>query len=230
MRKIIKFFLMMALMTPTLSVAQSATNSVYIDQVGDSSTITLTQSGQNNSIGTENARFQIQGGNQNITVLQNGTGNSIQGSIKQADNVNYSINMIGDSNTLDIDHGSAGSVSGSALTLNATGSVNTFTLTQGDAASSSGAVQTINLTGDRNTYTSKINADDVIQTTTVTGDSNTLDLLQNGRAAKNLDFTLTGSNNNFTVKQTSTLNVDRLSINSQSSGTTMLIKQCNSGC
>ena len=229
MTKIAKL-LVMALMTPTLLYAQTATNSIYIDQVGNSSTIVITQKGQTNSIGTENARFKLEGSNQNVNIEQNGNGNSILGSIKQADNIAYDIQFVGDNNVLDIDHGTAASVAGSQLTLHATGNMNNFNLMQGDNASSTSATQTITVTGDSNSYTSKINADDVIQTTTVSGDSNTIDILQNGHASKNLDMILTGNQNNITIQQKSTVNVDRLSVTSQSNGSTMSIKQCTSGC
>ncbi len=220
----------MALMTPTLLFAQQATNSIYIDQVGDSSTITLTQQGQTNSIGKENDRFQLQGSNQTLTMTQHGNGNSIQGNIIQADNINYDINTLGDSNSIVFDHGTSGSVAGTTLNLTATGSMNTFDLKQGTTSSATGATQNITVTGDSNEYTSTINTDDVIQTSSVTGDSNKLTIVQNGHTSKNMDIALTGSHNTFDIKQTSTLNVDRLSVTSQSVGSTVHINQCTSGC
>jgi hypothetical protein len=220
----------MALMTPSLLFAQQATNSIYIDQVGDGSTITLTQQGQTNGIGKENNRFQLQGSNQTVTMTQRGNGNMIEGNIIQADNINYDITTLGDSNSIVFDHGSSGSVAGTTLNLTATGSMNTFDLKQGTTSSSTGATQTINVTGDSNQYVSTINTDDVIQTATVAGDSNQLTIVQNGHASKNMDINLVGSGNIFDIKQTSTLNVDRLSINSQSVGSTVHINQCTSGC
>lgn len=223
-------FLVMALMTPTLVYAQTTTNSIYIDQVGDSSNITITQRGQTNSVGNENERFQIQGNAQTITMTQDGNQNSIQGLIKQADNSNYQVTLTGDQNTVNFDHGTAASTSGSNFTLGATGSMNEFNLNQGTLASATGVTQTIEVTGDSNKYTSTINADDVTHVSTVTGDSNEITVLQNGYAGKHLDMNLTGNLNKITINQTSTLNVDSLSINSQSAGSTMLIQQCTSGC
>lgn len=229
MKKLTKIVLVMALMTPTLSLAQSATNSVYIDQVGDGSVVTLAQSGQANKVGTENDRFKLEGNNQNLTFTQDGNGNSIQGSIKQADGINYSVTNTGDNNTVNFDVGSSASVAGSTLNLGVTGSSNEVNLTQGSVASSTGVTQNITITGDTNRYTATTNADDVTHTATVSGDSNIITTLQNGHAAKHLDMVLVGSQNNVTVNQTSTANIDSLSINSQSSGSTITVNQCNAG-
>jgi hypothetical protein len=85
------------------------------------------------------------------------------------------------------------------------------------------------VTGDTNTYTSTINTDDVVNDMTVTGDGNTIAMTQDGTAGKNVEMLLTGSTNNITVNQKSTTNVDTLKINSTSTGSTMVINQCNAG-
>jgi hypothetical protein len=229
MGHIAKYTLIMSLMASSLAMAQSTTNSIYIDQVGDSSTINLTQTGQANKIGTENERFQLQGNNQTVNVTQAGSSNSIQGSIVDADNINLDLTNTGDSNTVNFDLGSAGSVAGSSTTLAVTGSSNTVNLTQGNVASSTGAAQNITILGDQNNYTSVVNADDTVNTTSITGSGNNVNVLQNGNPNKNINMTLTGNTNNFTVNQTSTLNVDALSITSQSNGSTVVINQCNAG-
>lgn len=229
MKHIAKYAMIASLMVSSLAMAQSTTNSIYIDQVGDGGNITVTQRGQANTIGSENQRFQIQGNNQTLTVTQAGSSNSIQGSIVDADNVNLDLSNVGDSNTVNFDLGAAGSVAGSSTTLAVTGSSNTVNLTQGSLASSTGALQNISISGDQNTYSSVVNTDDTVNTTVIEGSSNTVNVLQNGQPGKNINMTLTGNTNNFTINQTSTLNVDAVSITSQSNGSTVTINQCNAG-
>lgn len=230
MKNAIRALFVMLLGAPLSSYAQSTTNSIYIDQVGDSSNITITQKGQNNRIGTEQNRFLIGGDSQTMTVTQEGNGNQINGQILQADNIDYGVTFTGDNNTMTVDQGDSASVAGSELVLGVTGDSNTLTLTQGNAASSTNADQTIDITGDLNTYTSTINADDVTNVVTIAGDSNTMTMTQTGFAGKNVTSTVTGNSNTITVNQTSAQNVDTLNITHTGNNNTIAIDQCNSGC
>jgi hypothetical protein len=219
----------MSSLASTAVMAQSTTNSIFIDQVGDSSVITVTQKGQGNTIGTEQNRVVLQGNSQTITTTQEGNNNSIQGSIVQADNVDMNVTVTGDSNELIYDQGDAASVAGSTKTLEVTGDSNNLTFNQGTAASATNATQTITVTGDTNTLTSTINADDVVNTKTIAGDGNTITTVQNGTAGKNIEMLLTGNTNTVAINQQSTTNVDTLKINSTSNGSTITINQCNAG-
>jgi hypothetical protein len=219
----------MALLASSVALAQSTTNSIFIEQVGDSSVITITQKGQGNKIGTEQNRVVLEGNNQTITTTQEGNNNSIQGSIVQADNVEMDVTVTGDGNEITYDQGDAASVAGSTQTLAVTGDSNTLTFNQGTTASATNATQTITITGDTNTLTSTINADDVVNTKTIAGDDNTITTVQNGTAGKNIEMLLTGNTNTVVVNQQSTTNVDTLKINSTSNGSTITINQCNAG-
>jgi hypothetical protein len=219
----------MALLASSIALAQSTTNSIFIEQVGDNSNINIIQKGQNNSIGTEQNRVVLEGNSQTITTVQEGNNNSIQGSIVQADNVDIDVTVTGDNNALVYDQGDAASVAGSTQTLAVTGSSNTLTFNQGTVASATNATQTITITGDTNTLTSTINTDDVVNTKTIAGDGNTITTVQSGTAGKNIEMLLTGSTNTVTVNQLSTNNVDTLKIDSTSTGSTITINQCNAG-
>jgi hypothetical protein len=219
----------MAMLSSSLAFAQSTTNSIFIEQVGDNSTITIVQKGQNNRIGSEQNRLMLDGNGQIINTTQEGNNNLIQGSIVQADNVSTDTTVTGDSNTITYDRGDAASVSSSSETVVVTGSSNNLTFNQGTAASATGATQTIEITGDTNTLTSTINADDVVNTKTIAGDGNTITTVQDGTAGKNIEMILTGNTNTVTVNQKSTNNVDTLKIDSTSSGSTITINQCNAG-
>jgi len=219
----------MAMLSSSLAFAQSTTNSIFIEQVGDNSTITIVQKGQNNRIGSEQNRLMLDGNGQIINTTQEGNNNLIQGSIVQADNVSTDTTVTGDSNTITYDRGDAASVAASSETVVVTGSTNNLTFNQGTAASATGATQTIAITGDTNTLTSTINADDVVNTKTIAGDGNTITTVQNGTAGKNIELLLTGNTNTVTVNQQSTTNVDTLKINSTGSNGIITVNQCNAG-
>ncbi len=221
---------LMSLMTTSLALAQSTTNQVYIEQIGDASNIILNQTGQSNRIGTtDQTRLLLQGNNQTVTVNQTVNENTVQGQIKTANNVYSTITQTGDENTVTLDQGDSVSVAGSTQTITVIGNLNTATLTQGDIASSTNALQTIAITGDQNAYTSVINADDVVNDVAVVGDSNTVSMLQNGYAGKNVELNVTGNSNTHTIQQKSTLNVDTLKINTTGNSSTVAVTQCNPG-
>ena len=222
-------FIMAVLVPSSLLAAESATNSVYIDQIGDSSTILINQKGQSNILGSEGSRFQFQGNSQDVIINQNGVGNNIQGEIVQGDNVTETQNYVGDNNTVVFDEGSGASVAGSTRTLTVTGDSNTLTFNQGTLASSTNAEQEISFEGDGNTYTSTINANDVHNDVEVKGDSNTLTMVQNGHAGKNTEIEIEGNHNTMTINQTSATHVDTLKISTEGNGTNILINQCHTG-
>jgi len=217
----------MALLASSVAMSQSTTNSIFIEQVGDGSTINITQRGQGNQIGSEQNRMVLEGNVQTITTVQDGNNNSIQGEIVQADNVTMDVTVTGDSNSITYDNGSAASVAGSTQTLAVTGDSNNLTLNQGTVGSATNATQTITITGDTNTLTSTINTDDVVNTKTVIGDGNNITTVQDGTAGKNIEMLLTGNSNTVTVNQKSTTNVDTLKIDRTSSNSTITINQCN---
>ena len=220
-------FLVISLMTSASANAQS-TNSIYIDQVGDGSTINLTQEGQTNKIGfSEGERFVLEGDGQTVTVKQDGNNNIIKGSVEQADAVDYNTTVTGDNNTLEYDQGGSGSIAGSTKTLTVDGNLNTLKFEQATTSSALNATQNIAVTGNSNTYTSTINSNDVGNTVTVAGNSNTIAMTQQGAVGKNVEMLLTGSSNNISLTQKSTTNADTIKINSQGTGSELTIIQCN---
>ena len=231
MKQIKALLLVMALMTPTLSYGQSTTNSIYIQQVGDGSNITIKQEGQGNQIGdrTTDTPVVLQGDGQVVDIVMDGNSNKINGDIKQSDGSTTTVTMTGDNNDLNFDVGNAADTGGSTSTLTVAGSSNEFNFNQGKVSSATNLTQTFTLTGDLNTVTQNVEANDVENVFTVAGDSNVITTTQNGYAGKNVDMVLTGSQNNVTVNQKSTLNVDSIKLNSTSSGSTILINQCNVG-
>lgn len=230
MNTIKKTFLVIALMTTTAVTAQT-TNSVYIDQVGDGSNITVTQTGQGNKVGnkTANEPLTLDGNGQIVDLLQNGNTNSIIGDIKQNDGSSTTVESTGDNNTVTFDVGNSGATSGSTTLLTVEGSSNDVKLTQGATSSATNATQNITLTGDQNKYTSTIEANDVTNNVTVTGDSNEFVATQTNGATKDITATITGSSNKVTISQSSSLNADSITVTSTGSSNIYNINQCNSG-
>lgn len=224
----IRTLFFMVLMTS--SIASAAPNSVYIDQVGDGTTATVTQTGNGNAVGTELQPFTLNGNSQSVTITQVGSNNSLTGAIKNGAGVTMNTAVTGDSNSIAYDYGDAASVAGSTTNLTVNGGLNSVSLTQGSTDSSTNVSQEISITGDQNIYTSTVNTNDVVNTFTLTGEQNTVTMLQNGYDGKTVTATLTGSNNTVTINQTSTLNVDSITLNSNISNGSIIINQCNSGC
>ena len=229
--RLIKLGLIMTLMTSTLAYAQSTTNSIYIDQVGDGSTITLTQEGQGNQIGDRStqAPVNLQGDGQNVEITMTGNQNTLNGDIKQSDGSSTVVTATGDSNKFVFDVGNSAAAGSSTSDITVAGSSNELNFTQGATSSATNLTQTVTVTGDLNKYTSTVEANDVTNVVAVTGDSNEFDILQNGFAGKNIDLTVAGNTNKFTINQKSTLNVDSIKINTVGNGSTVLINQCNAG-
>ena len=59
-----------ALLASSVALAQSTTNSIFIEQVGDNSNINIIQKGQNNRIGSEQNRMTLDGNGQIINTTQ----------------------------------------------------------------------------------------------------------------------------------------------------------------
>ena len=55
--------------------ANAASNSVYVDQIGDGTNISITQTGSGNQIGSSNNKATFNGSNNTITIQQIGNSN-----------------------------------------------------------------------------------------------------------------------------------------------------------
>ena len=215
------------LMVMISSTAIANPNAIYIEQVGEASTITVTQTGQNNTIGSENDRFILGGNAQDMIIVQSGSNNIINGRITNAAGVKYNVNITGNSNENIFNTGSIASVAGTEQTMSITGDNNFTTFNQGDISSSTNAKLTYAFTGDYNTLTTNINTDDVFNLVNVTGDQNTITTTQNGYAGKKIEMNVIGSLNTINIDQKSTTNVDTLKLDTTGTGSTINITQCN---
>ena len=190
-------------------------NDVYMEQIGDNSIISITQTGAGNTV------------NGNV----GGTGNADDPAIIRGDLNNVTINQIGASNTISMIINNETSGTGSTVVVSADGSNNNQTIGCGTALSSTCNASVIRseITGNSNNTVqtlsggvvqSKININgnfnNVTHTAsgvglhsgeiTVSGSgtstvAHAVTLTQSGASAKNAIITSNGSNNNINITQ-----------------------------
>jgi hypothetical protein len=148
--------IVMALLLAGSAVADSGGNSVYIDQTNaDQSTVSITQTGSNNSFGETNfttgAAFIIDGNSMNLTVNQNGMNNSITGNFIGG-NSTASLTQDGNTNNTNLNMGNFGTSSG-YFGLTITGDNNNTNLNIGITRDASNYKYAALLTGSNNNLT-----------------------------------------------------------------------------
>lgn len=190
-------------------------NDVYMEQIGDNSIVSITQTGAGNTV------------NGNV----GGTGNNDDAAIIKGDNNNVTISQIGASNTVRMIINNESNGGGSTVVVSADGSNNTQTIGCGTALSSAcnasiirseitgnnnntvqtlsgGVVQSkININGNYNNVTHTASGvglhsgEIVVSGNGTSSVANAVTLTQSGALAKNAVITSNGSNNNVTVTQ-----------------------------
>ena len=190
-------------------------NDVYVEQIGDNSTVSITQTGAGNLV------------NGNV----DGTGNTDDAALIRGDLNDVTINQIGASNTINMIINNEYNGIGSTVVISADGSNNNQTIGCGTALSSdcnastirseiignnNNAVQTLSggvvqskiaITGDYNDVThtasgvGQHSGEITVSGSGVSGAANAVTLTQSGAMTKNAVITSNGSNNNVTVTQ-----------------------------
>jgi len=194
-RKLLTNFMLAAMFcSTTMAVA----NEVYIEQVGDSSTIAITQDGSSNRIGTALAPTFIGSGSNTVTIDQIGSGNELDMIVNGAA-TDVTLSVTGNNNVQTINCGSAASAScgGSTITQTIAGDNNTVTASLGANHTS-----TMTITGSSNTVShNSTNTGVTSADITVSGDTNTIGVTQSGTTAKSVTVNSTGNNNNISITQ-----------------------------
>ena len=225
MKQLVKLLLALSLMATTPVFAQSQ-NTVYIDQIGSSSTIDVTQTGANNVMGNETTGTVFHGNSQMVTITQIGSNNNSVFNI-QGNGTQLTSNVTGSFNTVNASCGAAPTTActDTVITANVTGNTNTVNITAGAKS-----LATADVTGDNNTIgitssTTNLlgararvtttggngNAITVSQTGTaglngfdatvdITGGSNTIGVTQSGTVDSTVNIKSVGSNNSITVR------------------------------
>ena len=218
--------LMLAAMSPSgMAVAQSATgpNKVYIEQVGDSNTVTIQQVGGTNNVGGTGTTSKtvdaagittllalapsstnygtITGSSNTLTLNQTGNGNSAQYNIQGNDNL-YTSNVTGHNNQTKLTIGDINNALNlrNTVTEGITGDNN---LLIQDLIGSDITSSTV-IGGDSNQITKELKSSNGTSDISITGNSNVLNIQQTGAAGANghyLKQVITGDFNSVTTQQ-----------------------------
>ncbi len=191
--------LIVAMMLASLGVAA---NEVYVEQVGDSSTITVTQDGTGNKVGDSgvgNEAF-VGGGSNTVTIDQIGSNNTLAMVVNGAA-ASVIVDVTGSGNENNINCGTTQSAGCSSSTIKQviSGDDNIITQNLGTGANH---YSEINVTGDTNTVThTSTNSGASTVNITATGDSNTIGVTQSGLTAKTVAVNTTGNSNTVSITQ-----------------------------
>jgi len=182
-----------------IQYAYAAGNKIYVDQIGDGSNITMTQTGSDNGIGTPTNRSMFSGTNNTVTVSQ--IGNQNNQLIKViGDGVTLNSTITGNTNQVDIE---CTTCTASSITSAVTGSSNLVTITNDGLNNTA-----LTIDSDNNTVTLTNNSSSVGGVNNVinisVGSGNQVVLDQTGVAGPlghKVDLAVTGALNNVQIGQ-----------------------------
>jgi trimeric autotransporter adhesin len=177
-------------------------NEIYIEQVGDNSTIAITQDGTGNKVGDTgvgNEAF-IGGGSNAVTIDQIGSNNTLAMVVNGAA-ASVIVDVTGSGNESTINCGTIQSAgcSGSTIKQVISGDDNVVTQNLGTGANH---YSEINITGSTNTVThTSTNSGASTVNITASGDLNTIGVTQSGLTAKTVSVNTSGNSNTVSITQ-----------------------------
>ena len=195
-----------------LSMTPAWANDIYIEQVGDTLDLDITQDGTDNVIGTSTTDVNLDGANMTFAITQTGDLNTIAADI-QGNTYTGTWVFTGDSNAVDLSCDSTSGTNCEDVTLNitTTGDSNTFDFNVGDTSDSDSTEINFTVTGDGNVIESDVdgkNADITVvvnnSASTATGGA-TSGLLSSSGAGNVIDIDVDGDGS---TGHTINLNVD----------------------
>jgi hypothetical protein len=190
-----------AILATTMVLSLGAwANEVYVEQVGSSSTINITQQGADNRIGNEAAPAYIGSGSNTVTIDQIGSTNTLDMVVNGA-STDVTVSTTGSNNIQEINCGTTSSAScgGSTITQTINGDSNDVKQNLGSGANH---ISNITVTGDTNTVTHTSTATGTtLADITVSGNTNTVAVTQSGMLNKSVTVTSTGDSNNINIIQ-----------------------------
>jgi hypothetical protein len=175
-------------------------NDVYIEQVGDSSTITITQDGSDNKVGDALNAAYIGSGSNVVAIDQIGSNNELNLVVNGA-STDVVIDTTGSGNIQTVNCGTTTSAgcSGSTIKQVVSGDDNTITQNLGTGANH---YSEINVIGSSNEIThTSTNSGVTSAIINSTGDTNTIGVTQSGTLPQSITVNSTGNLNNITINQ-----------------------------
>lgn len=170
MKNIIRGLLLCVLTAATPALA----NDIYIEQVGDTLDLDITQDGANNVIGTSTTDVNLEGDDMTFAITQTGSTNVIVADIQGSSYTGTWV-FTGDSNEVELSCDSTSGTNCENITLNitATGDSNDFVLAIGDTADADGSTVAFTLTGDGNVVNTEVDGKSAALTVVVNNASTT---------------------------------------------------------
>lgn len=197
----------------------AADNSIYIDQSGDNSTITMTQDGAGNRVkgillngtaGGTTDPAKLTGDAQTINIQQTGAtnvlalginstqGGTVSGYANIGVNLNYVVSDGGNTGYININNNGQGTAIGNVVGITQSGGGATTTL---NMIGTSNSLSVLQSGGANNTFIGTINADETVATVSNTGGGgNTTTLDMTGNKGQ-VSVTTVGATNTTTVTQ-----------------------------
>jgi len=153
-------------------VTSATANEIYIEQIGDSLDLDITQDGQNNEVGDSTTDALFDGDDMTFAITQTGNTNTIDAIIK-GNNYTGTWTFTGNSNNVDLTCDDTAGVNCETVTLNVatTGSNNTFDFFIGENADAKNLIANFTITGDGNVLQNEVDGEDANITVTVNNSS-----------------------------------------------------------
>lgn len=190
-----------AFMMAMLGICNVYANDVYIEQVGSSSTISITQQGSGNEVGNSTTDVYIGSGSNVVTIDQVGD-NNVLAMVVNGSSADVTVNTTGSGNQQTIDCGTRGSAGCSASTITQTVTGDDNIVTQ-DLGAGANHTSNITITGDTNTVNhTSTSTGGATMNATIGGNLNTVNVTQSGNLTQqNVTINSTGNSNSITINQ-----------------------------
>ena len=195
-------------------------NDIYIDQIGDTLDLDITQDGTNNQFGDGTTDVTLAGDDMTFAITQTGNLNIIDAVIKGA-NYTGTWTFTGNSNTVDLkcSTASAGKCDDVTLNITTTGDDNAYTVYVGESATADNMVANFTVTGDHNVITTDVdgtsaavtlvmnNASSLSTNSTDNDEGNVVVITMDGNGDSNghtVNLDITGGGSTYNVTQSGT--------------------------
>jgi len=195
-------------------------NDIYIDQIGDTLDLDITQDGSNNEFGDSTTDATLAGDDMTFAITQTGNTNVIDAIIKGT-NYTGTWTFTGNSNTVDMKCSSASTGNCDDVTVNitTTGDDNAYTVYVGETATADNLVAAFTVTGDHNTITADVdgtsgavtlvmdNSASLSTNSTDNDEGNAVAITMSGNGDSNghtVDLDITGGGSTYDVTQSGT--------------------------
>lgn len=201
-----KSLVLAALLSTVATVAYS--NDLFINQVGDNLSLTITQNGDGNAIGDAVTALTLNGNNMTFAIKQEGDNNTISAVI-DGNTYTGEWEFFGNNNTVDLTCDSTAQSQCEVVTVDilTTGSDNTYSVYIGEAKIADNLLISFDVSGDGNEITANLdatNADVTIIIDNAGGTGNTFTIDQDDAGSVNghsLTYDHTGGNSTFNIVQ-----------------------------